>query len=104
MDLSNISMKTRTFAHSYELIHPLLLQLQVTKWKKGSNYSDFDIAEPPSKKPCRELMQPSTMKRKYLKNWKNEFSWLVCDEYMNGAFAEFVHKRKRSQHTGVFGS
>ena len=37
-----------------------------TYTEKGSNCSDSssDIAEPPSKKACRELIQPSTMKRK----------------------------------------
>ena len=53
-----------------------------THMEKGSNCSDSDsdIAEPPSKKACRELIQPSTKKRKYSKNWENEFSWLVRDE------------------------
>ena len=57
-----------------------------TYMEKGSNCSDSDIAEPPSKKACRELIHPSTMKRKYSKNWENEFSWLVYDENINGAF------------------
>ena len=54
---------------------------------KKSNCSDSnsDIADPPSKKACRELIQPSTTKRKYSKNWENEFSWLVYDEDINVA-------------------
>ena len=75
-----------------------------THTEKGSNCSDSDsdIAEPPSKKICRELIQPSTMKRKYSKNWKNEFSWLVCDEDINGAFCR-VGKQTTAEsttHTG----
>ena len=38
-----------------------------THTEKGSNCSDSDIAEPASKKTCRELIQPSTMKKKILK-------------------------------------
>ena len=60
-----------------------------THSEKGSNCSDSDsdIAEPPSKKVCRELIQPSTTKRKYSKNWKtSSASWLVYDEDINGAF------------------
>ena len=38
-----------------------------TYTKKGSNCSDSDsvIVEPPSKKACKELIWPSTTKRKY---------------------------------------
>ena len=54
--------------------------------EKEANCSDSDIAEPPSKKACRELIQPSTTKRKYSKNWEKESSWLVCDEVINVAF------------------
>ena len=59
-----------------------------THTEKGSNCSDSDsdIAEPPSKKVCKELIQPSTMKRKYLKTWENEFSWLEYDEDFNDGF------------------
>ena len=59
-----------------------------THMEKGSNCSDSDsdIAEPPSKKACRELIQTSATKRKYSKNWENEFSWLVHDEDINSAF------------------
>ena len=35
---------------------------------------------------CRELIQPSTTKRKYLMNWENEFSWLEYAEDIIGAF------------------
>ena len=52
---------------------------------KGSNCSDSDNAEHPSKKDCGELNQPLTTKKKYSKNWENEFSWLVNNEYINGA-------------------
>ena len=47
-----------------------------THTEKGSNYSDSDsdIAEPLSMEACRGLIQPSTTKRKYSKNWENEFS------------------------------
>ena len=40
-----------------------------TYTEKGFNCSDSDsdIAEPPSKKACRELIQPSTTKKKILK-------------------------------------
>ena len=59
-----------------------------THMEKGSSCSDSnsDFAEPPSKKACGELIQPLTTKRKYSKNWENEFSWLVYDEDINGAF------------------
>ena len=33
--------------------------------------SDSDIAEPPSRKACRELIQSSITKRKYSKNWES---------------------------------
>ena len=76
-----------------------------TYTEKGSNCSDSnsDIAEPPSKKACRELIQPSTMKRKYSKNWENEFSWLVYDEDINGAFCRVCKQNtaeSATQHTG----
>ena len=82
-------MKTWIFALSLEVVHPLLLQALVPIWKKRFNCSDFvsDIAEPPSKKTCRELIRPSTTKRKYSKNWENKFGCLVYDEDINGAFA-----------------
>ena len=50
-----------------------------TSTEKVSNcsYSDSDIPELPSKKACRELIQTSTTKRKYSKNWEKEFSWLA---------------------------
>ena len=43
-----------------------------THMEKGSNCSDSDsdIAEPPPKKACRDLIQLSTMKRKYSKYGK----------------------------------
>ena len=68
--------------------------------EKESNCSEFDsdIAEPPSKKACRELIQPSTMKRKYSKNWENEFNWLVYDEDINGAFCR-VYKQTTAEST-----
>ena len=72
-------------ALSWELVHPLLLQALVPIWKKGSNCSDSDIAEPPSKKARRELIQPSTTERKYSKKWEKKFSWLLHDEDINGA-------------------
>ena len=73
--------------------------------EKGSNCSDSnsDNAEPPSKKACRELIQPSTTKRKYSKNWENEFSWLVYDEDINGAFCRVFKQtsaESTTQHTG----
>ena len=74
-------MKTWIFTLSLELVHPLLLQALVPIQK-----ADSDIAGPPSKKACGELIQPSTMKRKYSKNWENEFNWLVYDEDINGVF------------------
>ena len=73
-----------------------------THTEKGSNCSDSDIAEPPSKKACRELIQPSTTKRKYSKNWENEFSWLVYDEDINGAKTD--HSREHhSAHRRFLG-
>ena len=76
-----------------------------TYTEKGSNCSDFDsdIAEPPSKKACRQLIQPSTMKRKYSKELENEFSWLVYDEDINGAFCRVCKQttaESATQHTG----
>ena len=73
-----------------------------THTEKGSNCSDSDIAESPSKKACIELVQPSTMKRKYSKNWENEFSWLVYDEDINGAFCRVCKQttaESTTQHT-----
>ena len=98
-------MKTWIFALSLELVHPLLLQALVPILKKESNCSDnnSDIAEPPPKKACRELIQPSTMKRKYSKNWENKFSWLVYDEDTNGAFCRVCKQTTAEstiQHTG----
>ena len=64
---------------------------------KGSNCSDSDsdIAEPPSKKACREWTPPSTMNRNYSKNWETKFSWL---EMM--IFAGFVNRpQQRAPHT-----
>ena len=69
-----------------------------TRTEKRSNCSDSDIAEPPSMKACREFIQPSTMKRKYAKNWGNEFSWLVYDEDINGAFCR-VCKQTTAEST-----
>ena len=71
--------------------------------EKGSNCSDSDsdIAEPPSKKAYRELIQPSTMKNS--KNWENEFSWQVYDEDINGAFCRVCKQTTAecaTQHTG----
>ena len=93
-------MKTWICALSLELVHPLLLQAHT---EKGSNCSDSDVVEPPSKKACRELIQPSTTKRKYSKNWENEFSWLVYDEDINGAFCRVCKQttaESATQHTG----
>ena len=108
MDQSNISMKTWIFSlSSLELVHPLLLQALVPIRKKGSNYSDSnsDIAEPPSKKACKELIQPLIMKRKYSKKWENEFSWLVYDEDINGAFCRVCkHPTIENSTQEVFGS
>ena len=44
----------------------------ITHTERGSNCSDSesDIAEPPAKKACRELIRTSTMKRKYSKTGK----------------------------------
>ena len=70
---------------------------------KGSNCSGSDVAEPPSKKAHRELIQPSTTKRKYSKNWGNEFSWLEYDEDINGAFCRVCKQttaESSTQHTG----
>ena len=78
-----------------------------TYTEKGSNCSDSDsdIAELPSKKACRELIQPSTMKRKYSKNWENEFSWLVYDEDINGAFCRVCkHPTIENSTQEMFGS
>ena len=60
--------------------------------------SDSDIAEPPAKKACGELIQPSTTKRKYFKNWENKFSWLVHDKDINGAFCR-VCKQTTAEST-----
>ena len=77
-------MKTWLFTHSLELVHPLMLQALVPVWeKKIKLFQLSDIAEPPSKKACRELIQPSTTKRKQGKNWE-EFSWLVYED-INGS-------------------
>ena len=74
-----------------------------THTEKGSNCSDSDsdIAEPLSKTACQELIQPSTTKGKYSKNWENEFSLLVYDEDINGAFfAECVNRpQQRAPHS-----
>ena len=73
-----------------------------THMEKGSN-CDSDIAEPPSKKACTELIQPLTTKRKYSKNWENEFSWLVCVEDISGAFCRVCKQtsaESATQHTG----
>ena len=69
--------------------------------------SDSDIAKPRSKKACRELIQPSTMKRKYSKNWEREFSWLVYNEVINGALCRVCKgPQQRAPHSTqeVFGS
>ena len=75
-----------------------------THIEKGSNCdSDSDIAEPPSKKACRELIQPSTTKRKYSKNWENEFSMLVCVEDICGTFCRVckqITAESATQHSG----
>ena len=71
--------------------------------ENGSNCYDSDIAEPPSKKAFRELIQPSTTKRKYSEYWENEFSWLVYDEDINGAFCRVCKQttvETATQHTG----
>ena len=72
--------------------------------EKGTNCSDSnsDIAEPPSMKACRELIQPSTTERKYSKNWEKEFSWLVYDEDIN-AFCRVCKQttaESNTKHTG----
>ena len=76
-----------------------------THTEKGSNCSDSDsnIAEPPSKKACRELIQPLKW-RKYSKNWENEFSWLVYDEDINVAFCRRPQQRAPHITQEVFGS
>ena len=81
-------MKMWIFALPLEPVHPILLCALVLIRKKRSNCSDSnsDNADPPSKKVYTELVQPSTMKRKYSKNWENEFNWLVHYEGINGAF------------------
>ena len=56
-----------------------------THTEKGSNCSDSNFAGPPFKKACRELIQTSITKRN-TQSWENQFSWLVYDEDINGAF------------------
>ena len=69
-----------------------------THMEKGSNCSDSDsdIAEPPSKMACRELIRTSTKKGK---NWKNEFSWLVYDEDINSGVFFRVCKQTTAEGT-----
>ena len=79
-----------------------------THTEKGSNCSDSnsDIAEPSFKKACSELFQPSTTKRKYSKNWENEFRWLVYED-IYGAFCRVCKQttaESATQHTGGVGS
>ena len=65
--------------------------------------SDSDIAEPPSKKACREWILPLTTKRKYSKYWEKEFSWLVYDEDINGVSCRVCKQttaESSTQHTG----
>ena len=78
-----------------------------TEKRSNCSDSDSDIAEPHSKKACRELIQPLTMKRKYSNNRENEFSWLVYDEDINGAFFRVCNRpQQRTPHSTqeVFGS
>ena len=88
----------------------LLLQALVPILKKDPIVlipeSNSDVAEPPSKKACRELIQPSTTKRKYSKKWVNKFSWLLYDEDINGAFCRVNRPQQRAPHCTqeVFGS
>ena len=55
--------------------------------EKGFNNSDndSDIAEHPTKKACREIIQYLTMKTKYSKNWEN-IQLARYDEDINGAY------------------
>ena len=102
MDQSNICKKT-DICSFFGASTSSSVASSSTNTEKGSNCSD--IAEPPSKKVCRELIQPSKTKRKYSKNWENEFSWLVYDEDINGAFCR-VCKQTTAESTTqeVFGS
>ena len=59
---------------------------------------DSDIDEPPSKKTCS-----LTSKRKYSKNWEKQFSWLVYDQDIDGAFCRVCKDNSLdsiTQHTG----
>ena len=73
--------------------------------EKGSNCSDSNscIADTPSKKVYTELIQLSTKKRNYSKNWENEFNWLVHYEDINGAFCrvcKLTTAESATLHTG----
>ena len=51
------------------------------------------------------MIQPSTMKRKYSTYWENEFSGLVYDEDINGAFCRVCKQTTAENSTQeVFGS
>ena len=71
--------------------------------ESNSSDSDSDHAEPPTKKACREKFRPLASKRKYSKNWEKEFSWLVYDEDVDGAFCRVCKQTtadSSTQHTG----
>ena len=66
------------FTLSLELIHPLLLQALV-----------------PTRKKDLIILIPIPNERKKSKNWKNEFSWLVYDEDINGALQSLLTDHSR---------
>ena len=87
--------------HSSFGVHSILLQALVPIRKKDPTVliPVLILLSLLSKKACRELIQSSTTKRKYSKNWENEFSWLVYGEDINGAFLQSLytnHSRERN--------
>ena len=71
--------------------------------EEDSNSSESDTAKPRIKKACREKFRPLISKRKYSKNWEKEFSWLVYDQDVDGAFCKVCKQTNQdssTQHTG----
>jgi len=63
-------------------------------------------AGPPKKKTCRPKSKPLTSKRRYSlysKNWEKEFSRLMYDEDIDGAFCQVCKQstaESNTHHTG----
>ena len=61
--------------------------------------SDSDEPGPPTKKACREKFRSVTSKRKYSKTWEKQFSWLVYDEDIDGAFCRVCKQTTSDSYT-----